>query len=87
MKQINFNNHRKNLTENDIDQIVKLVTSYCRVNIIQKIRANLTYFKGSIPYYEILERVIKENDLWLYCAGQDYREEIKTVRKIFLELK
>lgn len=87
MKQLNFNNYRNELTENDIDEIVELFTYRCQIKTVRQIRINLELFRNEIPHYGILERVIKENHGWTYCAGQSYPDEIRTVRNIFKKLK
>lgn len=86
-KQINLNNHRDKLTEQDIDELVALIGHRCRHNTLRMLRAHLTYSVNAIPKYGILERVIKENGEWSYCAGQSYTDEIRTVREIILKLK
>ncbi len=87
MKQLTFNNLKSELTENDIDQLVALLGSRCRENTLRKLRINLELCASQIPIYGILDRLMKENDEWSYCAGQSYPDEIRTVRKIILELK
>ena len=87
MKQINLNNHRDKLTEQDIDELVALLGSRCREKSLRLLRAHLTYSASAIPHYGILERVIKENGQWTYVPGQSYSDEIRTVRKIIIDLK
>ena len=85
MRQLNFNNLKTELTEQDIDQIVSILGYRCRVKTVNDIRRRLEYFPSSIPSYGILERLMKEPTGWQYFAGQSYTDEIKTVRKIILE--
>ncbi len=87
MKQLNFNNQKEKLTENDIDQLVEVIGSRCQVKTVNRLRSMLTYGRSTIPSFGILERLIKENGKWGYCAGQSYTDEIKTVRNIILEGK
>ena len=83
----NFNSLRKDLTENDIENIAILVSKRCRVKTFRKILANLTYNVSQIPFYGILNRLYKQNNEWHYCAGQSYTDEIRTVRNIIINLK
>lgn len=85
MKQLNFNNQKEVLTETDINELVNLVGYRCRVQTVNRLRSMLTYGRSTIPQYGILERLIKENGSWSYCAGQSYIDEIKTVRNIILK--
>lgn len=86
-KQINFNDSKNDLTENDIQEILEVVCKSCQIKTWNKIRTNLELFPSSIPVYGILGRLIKENSGWSYCAGQSYPDEIRTVRNILLNLK
>jgi hypothetical protein len=83
--QINFNNYREKLTEDDIDQIVGIICKGCRPTMWGRIRKTLEYFPISIPHLGIFERLIKENGKWRYIAGQSYPDEIKTVRESILK--
>lgn len=87
MKEINFNDHKNSLTEKDIDQIIEVIGSRCRVNTIIRLRNNLTFSRAMIPTYGILSRLTKERGEWGYCAGQSYPDEIRTVRNIILNLR
>jgi hypothetical protein len=84
MIQVNFNNI-KELTENDIDQLVNILGYRCRVKTCIRLRSVLTYSKSRIRSYGILDRLIKENGEWHYCAGQSYPDEIRTIREIILK--
>lgn len=84
MKQLNFNNQRESLTEDDINQLVALLGKHCRVKTITHLESSLKYGLSRVPYYGILERLMKENGQWSYCAGQSYPDEIRTVRNIIL---
>lgn len=83
--QLNFNNQKTNLTENDIDQLVSLIGHRCRVKTCMRLRSILTYSPSLVPSYGILNRLIKENDVWSYVAGQSYTDELKTVRECILK--
>lgn len=85
MKEINFNDKKSNLTENDIDQIVSMLGKKCRINTIRRLRSILTYSPSMIKSYGILNRLILENNHWRYIAGQDYVSEVKTVRQLILD--
>ena len=84
-KQYNFNDNKCNLSENDIDQIVEIVTHRCRIKTVDKIRRVLTYFPSSIKSYGIFNRLIRENNVWIYVAGQSYPDEIRILRECILE--
>lgn len=84
MKQLNFNNQKLELNDSDIDQLVKIITYKCSVKTTNRVRSILTYSPSLVPSYGILERLIKEDGRWSYCAGQSYPDEIRTVRNIIL---
>lgn len=83
--QLNFNNQKTNLTEQDIDQLVSIITHRCRIKTTNRVRSILTYSPSLVPNYGILERLMKDQYGWSYCAGQDYTSEIKTVRDCILK--
>jgi hypothetical protein len=87
MKQINFNNYRDKLTEKDKAEIFEILSSRCRQKTKELLAKRLDKHLDLIPEYGILNRLIKEKHGWNYCAGQSYPDEIRTVRKIILELK
>ena len=87
MKQLNFNNQKSKLTDKDIDDILSIVGARCRAKTLRRLRINLECSISFIPQYGILERLIKDENGWSYCAGQSYPDEIRTIRKIILELK
>lgn len=81
----NFNDLKSDLTEQDVDSIVKLIGSRCRIDTIKRLRSMLTYGTSAIGHYGILNRLERENDgSWSYCAGQSYSDEIRTVRDCIL---
>lgn len=83
--QLNFNNQKNNLKEEDIDQIVNIVSHGCRSKTRLRIRSIVTYHPSLIPSYGIFERLMKENNQWSYCAGQSYPDEIRTLRECILK--
>lgn len=83
-KQLNFNNQKNKLTEQDIDQIMAIVGARCRIKTLNRLRSILTYHPSSVGNFGILERLIKEGNTWSYCAGQSYPDEIRTVRECIL---
>lgn len=85
MKQINFNDEKNNLSDNDIDSILKVIGHGCRHETKKRLRSILTYGPSTIPSYGIFSRLIKENNQWEYVAGQDYVSEIKTLRNCILK--
>jgi hypothetical protein len=84
MKQINFNNYRDQMTDDDIEQIFQLIAKGCQHKTKVRLRSILTYSKSSIQSVGILERLIKEDGKWRYIAGQSYTDEIRTVRDVVL---
>jgi len=85
MTQINFNNHRDKLTQEDKDQIVELLGKGLRMKNYSLLVKRVNEHLNLIPHNGILERVIKEPQGWSYCAGQSYPDEIRTVRNIILK--
>ena len=87
MKQINFNNYKDKMNEKDKEEIFEIVSNRCRQKTKELLALRLEKHLDFIPEYGILNRLIKEEHGWCYCAGQSYPDEIRTVRKIILELK
>lgn len=85
MKQINFNDHKLNLTEDDIDQLVIIITYRCSEKTKRRVRSILSYNPSLIPIAGILNRLIKEDGHWEYCAGQSYPDEVRLVRELILK--
>lgn len=85
MKQLNFNNQKEVLTTDDINQLVHIICHRCRVKTYTRVRSILTYGKGTIRPYGILDRLIKEDGIWFYCAGQSYPDEIRTIRNLIIK--
>ena len=85
MQELNFNTFRNEMTEQDINSIYELLTYRCGSVTKGKILSVLTYGKSNLPKYGILSRIVRLNDGdWVYYAGQDYKEEIRTIRKILI---
>lgn len=85
MPQMNLNNMKGQLTEDDIDKLVCLIGYRCRIKTLNRIRSVLTYPRG-LQSYGIFDRVIKRPDgKWEYVAGQSYDDEIKTVRELIVK--
>jgi hypothetical protein len=84
MKQLNFNNQKDNLTENDIEQLISFIGYKCSQKTKLRLKSILTYGTGTIKPYGILSRLIKDGGLWSYVAGQSYDDEIRTVRNCIL---
>lgn len=59
MKQLNFNNQKEKLSENDVDQIINIITYKCRIKTVNRVRSILTYHPRSIGSYGTLDRLIK----------------------------
>lgn len=79
-----FNEIKSNLTETDIDQIISVIGSRCRIKKINRLRSVLTYGSSRIEKCGILDRLVKEKNDWSYIAGQSYPDEIRTVREVIL---
>ena len=80
-KQINFNNYKDQMTEEDIQELYELISSGCRAKRKGRILSCLKYGKHMIGTFGILDRLIKENGKWCYVAGQDSISEMRTVRE------
>lgn len=87
MKEINLNHAisgQYKLTEEDIDNLMQLLTSRCNDRTKWSVRTALKYIHHERTYYGIYERVVKEpkTGRWHYIAGQSYPDEIRTVRSL-----
>jgi len=87
MRQINFNNNRERMTDDDKQQIFDLLSKGLRTKNFNLLHRRIFEHLFMIPYHGILERIIKDDSGWSYCAGQSYPDEIRTIRKIILECK
>ena len=86
MKEINLNHAisgHYQLTAEDIDNLMQLLTSRCNHRTKWSVRAALTYIVHQEPC-GIYERVVKVQKIgrWQYVAGQSYPDEIRTVRNL-----
>lgn len=75
------------MTDEDKQEIFEILASRTRQKTRELLARRLYKNLSLIPHYGILERLIKEDYGWTYCAGQSYPDEIRTVRKIVLECK
>jgi hypothetical protein len=83
----NFNNLKKNLTDQDIDELVSIIGHRCQDHTKTRIRSILKYDSSRIPIAGILDRLTKESYGWQYFAGQSYPDEIRVVRQLILNKK
>lgn len=79
------------LTEEDKQQIVNLLTHRCRQRTKGQIIGRLTYITAQ-PAYGLYERIIKEefsdgSTKWTMIAGQDYGEQLKDTRNLLIKGK
>ena len=77
------------MSESQIEDLVRLVCKRCSVKTYTRVRSNLTYSLSHIPQHGILNRLTWDASKleWNYCAGQSYPDEIRTVREIIRDLK
>lgn len=76
------------LTDEDKQQILDLLTHRCRRETKDRVRLRLDYITSQ-PAYDIFERVIKKelpdgSTKWTLCVGQDWDQQIKDTRDVFL---
>ena len=82
--QPTFNELKTTLSDEDIGQILMIITYKCRIKTYQRIKSILTYSASLIPYYGILDRLIKEDGKWEYITGQSHTDEMRIVRNCIL---
>jgi hypothetical protein len=87
MNQKTFNTCKSNFELTDVYALASIIGHGCRQKTKDKLISTLIYETARIPNYGILERLMFENYAWSYCAGQDHRSEIKTIRNIILRGK
>ena len=87
MKQLNFNNQKSVLTEEDKEEIFDILVKGTRIKTRELLAERLNKHIDLIPEYGIFNRLIKESYGWSYCAGQSYSDEIRCMREIILNLK
>jgi len=85
MKQITLNIAKKNLTTRDVINLTTIIGKGCRQKTKDRIASCLTYSSSRLPNYGIFDRLMFEDFEWSYCAGQDYRAEIKTIRELIIK--
>lgn len=75
------------LSDDDIFEITQLLTVRCSLQTMRCIKSILTYGLGSLKPCGLFSRIHFDETAkrWSYCAGQSYREEIRTLRKLILE--
>lgn len=76
------------LSDEDKQQILTLLTHRCRQRTKQAVSLRLQYITSQSAY-GIYERIIKEefsdgSTKWVMIAGQDYNEQMKDTRKLLL---
>jgi hypothetical protein len=74
----------KDLTEKEIQALLKIIGAYCQERTKGRIERALRYVPD-IPNYGIYGRVHLEDGGADYCAGQSYPDEIRTLRKCLIE--
>lgn len=84
-RQYTYTELKNELTEDDRQQLLEILGHRCRQSTKKKLQNRLERFSGSVPVYGVIDRLLYERGQWQYCAGQSYTDEIRTVRKIFLE--
>jgi len=85
MKQKNFNNSKANFELTDVHALASIIGKGCRQKTKDRLLSILIYDSSKIPSYGILERLIFNDFEWIYCAGQDYRAEIKMIREALIK--
>lgn len=86
MKQISLSTYiseNKPLSENDIDQIMVIVSHRCRIKTCQRLRFTLNHIH-ECKNYGIYSRLVKENGKWTYICGQSWNDEMRTLRECIL---
>jgi hypothetical protein len=77
----NFNQLKNNLSESDIEQILKIVCYKCSEKTKKRVESCLKYSASLIPSYGILERLTCETGIWDYTTGLSYLDEMRLIRK------
>lgn len=81
----NFNTVKNNLSTRDCLELANLLGHRCSLKTKAHLVTRLTYDSTRLPSYGIFERLVFENFEWSYCAGMDYRAEIRTIRNLILK--
>lgn len=86
MKQINLNHvisGEYKLTEEDVDSLLRLLTSKCNSRTKDAVRVALTSIREE-KSYSIYDGIIRnpKPSYWRYAASQSYPDEIRTIRSL-----
>jgi|WetSurMetagenome_2_1015567.scaffolds.fasta_scaffold385390_2 hypothetical protein len=74
------------LTDGQKSSLYELIASGCRKPNKERLYRIIFHdYLSFYTHYGIYNRVYFEGDTCRYCAGQSYPDEIRTVRKCFLE--
>lgn len=80
-----FNQLRQNLSEDDINQLTKIIGKGMRKENKSRLTLSIELNSSTMPYYGIMERLVKnEKNQWLYIVGQELTSELKIIRSLFL---
>lgn len=80
-----FNQLRQNLSEDDINQLAKIIGKGMRKENKSRLTLSIELNSLTMPYYGIMERLVKnENNQWSYIVGQELTSELKIIRSLFL---
>jgi len=82
MKNINFNNYREKMNEEDILEIAHLLGK--GLGFKNKFKLHLGIIDNKIPTNNIFNKIVKKQKQWAYVGTN---EEIKKIRKIILANK
>jgi hypothetical protein len=82
---------RDAMTEPLRESLYALLASGCRQKNRELLQRRIWNHLGMLPNHGILNRLYvdltRDADTFHYCAGQSYPDEIRTVRKIFLDMR
>ena len=70
------------LNDNDIAELLCLLTKRCGAKTVRKVESGLRYGLDQLPSW-VKERLYKDSYGWQYCAGQDYPSELRMIRGFF----
>ena len=82
--EINFNDAKFALSEEDENQLVDIIGYRCSWKTKARIRRRLEN-SDVLPFASIFNRLVRKGDEWRYQAGQSYTDEIRTIREIILD--
>jgi hypothetical protein len=77
------------LTEQDRQEILYLLTHRCRANTVRQMSLSIQYITTQ-PAWPVYERVTKEefsdgSTKWTLCARQDYDQDIRDIRSLLIK--